>query len=69
MHCNKQLYSYSTVQVTDDRVVRVGVTGHEMQCYDLEVMNLNPGQVELEAHSASVLSHTGTKNIIEIAYF
>ena len=27
--------------------------GHEMYCHDLEVMDLNPGQVELGEHSTS----------------
>ena len=28
--------------------------GHEMYCYDLEVMGLNPGQVEFGVGSTSV---------------
>ena len=31
---------------------------HEMCCYDLEVMSLNPGRVELGVHSTSALSRT-----------
>ena len=27
--------------------------GHEMYCHDLEVMSLNPSQVELGVHSTS----------------
>ena len=37
---------------------------HEMYCYDLEVMSLNPGWVELGVLGTSVLSHTWTKNIL-----
>ena len=36
---------------------------HEMYCHDLEAMSSNPGRVELEVRSTSVLSHTWTKNI------
>ena len=33
-------------------------------CHDLEVMSSNLGWVELKVRSTSVLSRTGTKNII-----
>ena len=38
---------------------------HEVYCHDLEVMNSNPGRVELGVRSrpTSVLSYTWTKNI------
>ena len=32
--------------------------GHEICCHDLDVMNSNPGQVELGVCSTSVLSRT-----------
>ena len=35
---------------------------HEMCCHDLQVMSSNPSWVELGVLSASVLSHTWTKN-------
>ena len=35
---------------------------HEMYCHDLEVMSLDPGQVELGVCSTSVLSDTWTIN-------
>ena len=37
---------------------------HEMYCHCLEVMNSNPGWVELGMCNASALSHTWTKNIM-----
>ena len=34
---------------------------HEMYCHDLEVMSLNPGQVELGVCGTSCLSRTWTQ--------
>ena len=39
---------------------------HEVYCHDLEVMSLNPGQVEVGVRSTSVSSRTWIKNIKEI---
>ena len=39
-----------------------------MHYHDLEVMSSNPGRVELEVRSTSVLSHTLTNNITHAYY-
>ena len=38
---------YNRIEIPDGRMVRVGVSVHEMYCHDLEVMSLNPGQVKV----------------------
>ena len=40
---------------------------HEMYCHNVEVMSSNPGRVELEVHSTSVLSCTLTNYISTVA--
>ena len=54
---------YLCTEVTDGQVVRVGVSVTWMYCHNLEVMNLNPGQVEVGVRSILLLeSHTWSKN-------
>ena len=42
-------------EVTDGQVVRAGVSVTWMFYHDLEVMSLNPGQVELGVHSTYLI--------------
>ena len=49
-------------KVTAFQVVTAGSQWHGMYCHDLEVMNSNPGWVELGVLGTSVLSRTWIKN-------